>query len=128
MAGKPASVTETERAILEVLWNHESSTVREIVERIYSKHTPALHATVKSLLERLSSKGFIDGDTSGFMHRFSARVSRQEYVAQELERLADSHFGGALAPLLMSLVEKAQLTRKDRDAIRKIIETIPRKS
>lgn len=125
MARKPAPVTETELAILEVLWDQESATVRDIVDSIYQKHTPALHATVKSLLERLAVKGFVTCDTAGFMHRFSANVTRETYVAQELERLAASHYGGALAPLLLSLVDKAKLSRKDRDAIRKIIEHIP---
>lgn len=128
MARNPAPVTETERAILEVLWSHESPTIREIVERLYGEHTPARHATVKSLLDRLAAKGFIAVDTSGFMHRFSAGVSRQEYVARELERLAETHFGGAVAPLLMSLVDNVKLTRKERDAIRKIIESIPENS
>lgn len=125
MARKPATVTETELAILEVLWDHGSCMVRDIVGNIYEKHSPVLHATVKSLLERLATKGFVACDTSGFTHRFSARVTREAYVAQELERLAESHYGGALAPLMLSLVEKAKLTRKDRDAIRKIIENIP---
>ena len=128
MARKPAPVTETEFAILEVLWNHDSCMIRAIVDSIYGKHTPALHATVKSLLDRLTAKGFVCSDTSGFMHRFAARVSRREYVSQELERLAESHFGGALTPLLMSLVDKVKVSRKDRDAIRKIIENIPEKS
>ena len=125
MARKPAPVTDTELAILEVLWDQGSCTVRDIVDRVYQNHTPALHATVKSLLERLSGKGFVGCDTTGFTHRFSASVSREVYVAQELERLATSHYGGALAPLLLSLVDKAKLSRKDRDAIRKIIENIP---
>ncbi|MDB5338088.1 MAG: mecI 4 [Planctomycetaceae bacterium] len=128
MARKPALVTETELAILEILWNNDSDTVREIVDAVYGQHTPALHATVKSLLERLAAKGFVSCDNSGFMHRFAARVSRDEYVAQELERLAESHYGGALTPLLMSLVNKVKVSRKDRDAIRKIIKNIPEKS
>lgn len=128
MARKPAAVTETELAILEVLWEREPRTIREIVEAMYSEHTASLHATVKSLLDRLSVKGFIRCDTSGFMHRFSAQVTRQAFVAQELERLAESHFGGALTPLLLSLVDKANLTRKERDTIRKIIENISEES
>lgn len=125
MSRKPAAVTETELAILEVLWNQAPATVREIVESLYNQHTPALHATVKSLLDRLTAKGFIEGDTSGFMHRFSPKITRRAYVAQELERLADSHFDGALAPLLMSLVETSKLSRQEREAIRKIVEKIP---
>jgi len=113
---------------MEVLWNHDSCTVREIVDGIYGKHTPALHATVKSLLDRLAAKGFASSDSSGFMHRFAARVSREDHVTRELERLAESHYGGALTPLLMSLVDKVNVSRKQRDAIRKIVESIPKKS
>ncbi len=125
MARKPSPVTDTELAILEVLWDQEPCTVRDIVDRIYQNHTPALHATVKSLLERLAAKGYVECDTAGFTHRFTASLSRETYVTRELERLAASHYGGALAPLLLSLVDKAKLSRKDRDAIRKIIENIP---
>ncbi len=124
MVRKSASVTETELAILEVLWDKQPCTVRDIVEALYPERSRALHATVKSLLERLEAKGFISCDKAGFAHRFSARVSRDNYVRQQLEKLAESHFGGALAPLLLTLVPKMKLNRKDRDAIVKLIEGI----
>jgi BlaI family transcriptional regulator, penicillinase repressor len=122
MVRKSAPVTETELAILEVLWDKQPCTVRDIVEALYPERSRALHATVKSLLERLEAKGFIACDKAGFAHRFSARVSRDDYVRQQLEKLAESHFGGALAPLLLTLVPKMKLNRKDRDAIVKLIE------
>lgn len=128
MAKKPAPVTETELAILELLWKQPNSTIREIVEGLYDKHTAARHATAQSLLDRLSTKGFVECDATGFMHRYIARISREEYVSTELQRLATSHFGGAFAPLLMSLIDKVRLRRKERDAIRKIIESIPKDS
>lgn len=128
MARKPAPVTETELAILEVLWTRPGVTIREIVETLYDKHTPARHATAQSLLDRLAAKGFVETDSSSFVHRFSAKLTREAYVAGELERLATSHFEGAFAPLLMSLIDKVKLGRKERDAIRKIVESIPEKS
>jgi len=124
MVRKPASVTETELAILEVLWSRENAAVRDIVEDLYHRHSRALHATVKSLLERLEAKGFIACDKTGLAHQFSAKVSRSEYVARQLEKLAESHFGGSLAPMLLTLIGKVQLSRKDRAAIVKIIEGI----
>ncbi len=60
----------------------------------------------------------------GGAHLFSATVERKKFVAQQLQVLADSNFGGSLTPLLMTLVENVQLSRRDRDAIRKIIEKI----
>jgi hypothetical protein len=41
-----------------------------------------------------------------------------------LQKLADSHFDGSLAPMLLALVDRVKLGRKQRDAIRKIIEGI----
>ena len=119
-----ADVTETELAIMDVLWSRGQSAVRDIVVAVYGEHTPSLHMTVKSLLERLEGKGYVECDKSGFAHRFSAKVSREAYVGQQLKQLADSHFKGAVAPMLLTLVDRVKLSRKDREAIRKIIEGI----
>jgi BlaI family transcriptional regulator, penicillinase repressor len=124
MVRKPASVTQTELAILEVLWNKQPRTVREIVDELYPRPTRALYATVKSLLERLETKGYVACDKSTFAHQFSARLSRTQYVGQQLESLAESHFGGSVAPMLLTLVESIKLNRKHRDAIVKIIERL----
>jgi BlaI family penicillinase repressor len=127
MTRKAASVTETEQAILDVLWKRESSTIREIVEEIYPAHSASCHATVKSLLDRLAAKGYVECDTTGFTHRYSARVSRDQFVSNELSRLAGSHFDGAFAPLLLSLVDKIELSDRERKTIQKIIESMPKK-
>ena len=124
MSRETRTVTETEFAILDVLWEQGPTTVRSIVETVYGEHTHSLHASVKSLLERLADKEFVVCERQGATHLFSATVERKSFVAQELQVLADSNFGGSLAPLLMTLVDNVKLTRKDREAIRKIIERI----
>ena len=71
MPHQPKDVTETEFAILNVLWDHGPTTVRGIVEAIYQNHTHSLHASVKSLLERLAGKDFVACQRSGgrpFLH------------------------------------------------------------
>ncbi len=118
------TVTETEFAILDVLWDRGPITVREIVEAVYEEHTHSLHASVKSLLERLTDKGFVVCQRRGGAHLFSASVERETFVAKQLQVLADSNFGGSLTPLLMTLIDNVKLARRDRDAIRKIIEKI----
>jgi BlaI family transcriptional regulator, penicillinase repressor len=124
MSREIKSVTETEFAILGVLWERETATVREIVEAVYQKHTHSLHASVKSLLERLGEKGFVVRRQRGGAHFFSAAVDREAFVARQLQMLADSNFGGSLAPLLSTLIDNVKLSRGDREAIRKIIEKI----
>jgi BlaI family transcriptional regulator, penicillinase repressor len=118
------TVTETEFAILNALWDHGPTTVRGIVEAVYAKHTHSLHASVKSLLERLADKEFVAREQRGGVHLFSAAVDREAFVAQQLQVLADSNFGGSLTPLLNTLVDNVKLSRRDREAIRKIIDKI----
>ncbi len=124
MPRKAAEVTETELRILDVLWERGPTIVRDIVEHLYNEHSPSLHATVKSLLDRLAEKGYVTHDDSRHAHQFSATVEREELVGQQLQQLADSHFDGSLSPVLLTLVDRAKLTKKQRDAIREIIEGI----
>ena len=120
-----SDITDAELSVMEVLWDRENGvTVREIVLTIYGKHEHSLHGGVKSFLDRLMEKGYVTVSKSEFAHRFSALVTRQKYVGGQLKRLAESHFGGSVAPMLMSLVEQAKLSRKDRAAVEKIIDNI----
>jgi BlaI family penicillinase repressor len=124
MPKRPSEVTDTELAILDVLWERGPCEIRDIVEVLYPEHTPARHATIKSLLERLTEKGFVACDRRRFAHKFSARIGREAYVGQQLQKLADSHFDGSLAPMLLTLIDRVKLSRKEREAIRKMIEGI----
>ena len=124
MPRKADRVTETELAIMDVLWKRGPISVREIVESLYSEHTPSLHATVKSLLDRLTGKGCVTCDASRFAHRFSASVDRETLVGEQLQQIADNHFGGSLTPMLLSLVDRAKLNHEQREAIRSLIDGI----
>lgn len=121
---KKPTVTDTELAILEVLWSAGPSTTRDLVQAIYRRHNPSLHATINSLLDRLLEKGHILRDGSAFAHRYSPAITREKFVADNLQQLADRHFDGAVAPLLLALVDKISIKPKDRQALRKIIENI----
>lgn len=124
MPRKSAEATDTELALLNLLWDRGACEVRDLVQRMYKQHTPALHATVKSLLERLAEKGLVECDRSRFAHTFSATLDRETYVGRQLQKLADSHFAGSLAPMLLQLVERVQLKPSEHQAIRQIVERL----
>jgi len=123
---KPNSeLTDAELSVMEVLWDRPSGeSIREIVIAIYGRHEHSLHGGVKSFLDRLSEKGYVRVDKTAFAHRFFATITRQEFVGRQLKRMAESHFGGSLTPMLLSLVEQAPLTRADRAAIEKLIKNL----
>lgn len=118
-------LTEAELSVMDVLWeNEQGATVREIVLSVYGRHEHSLHGGVKSFLDRLMEKGYAAVDKSDFAHRFFAIITRQQFVGIQLKRLAESHFGGSITPMLLSLVEQTKLSNKDRAAIQKIINSI----
>jgi BlaI family penicillinase repressor len=120
-----ADVTEAELSVLEVLWDApEGVAVRDIVLAIYGRHEHSLHGGVKSFLDRLMEKGFVAVDKSDFAHQFSATLTRQDFVGRQLKQMANSHFSGSLAPMLLSLVGQVKLSAKDRAAIENIIKNI----
>src|SRR5713101_4114325 len=59
MARTAQDVTETELAILQVLWDRGPSTRRQITDVLYPRGGQAQYATVQKLLERLETKGFV---------------------------------------------------------------------
>ncbi len=117
-----SNATEAELAVLKVIWEQGPSLIRDIAETIYGEHSQAKHTTVKTLLERLMAKGLVACDASQYAHRFSALLTQQEYVASEIQKLADCHFSGALAPMVMTLFKHGKIGAKERKRIRQIIE------
>jgi BlaI family transcriptional regulator, penicillinase repressor len=115
------SVTDTELSILTVLWDRGPVPVRDIVDQVYGTRSASIHATVNSLLERLEGKGYVGRDRSGHAHLYHAIVDRQSFVGQQLQQLAEKHFGGSVTPMLLALVDQARLKKSVRDEIRKMI-------
>ena len=110
--------------IMLVVWAQDGPSVRDIVESIYSGHSQSLHTTVKSLLERLSKKGFVECDRSDHVHRFRALIAREAFVQSQVGKLADSVYSGNIAPVLLSMVEKIRLSKKDRETIEEILSKL----
>jgi BlaI family penicillinase repressor len=122
MAGKTLQVTEYELAVLEVLWNRGSATIREITEAIYGGISTTAYATVQKLLERLERKGCVDRDRSSYAHVFRAKIDRSDLIGEGLESLAEKLCGGSLTPLLVHLVETTKLSDRQRKMLRRLID------
>jgi predicted transcriptional regulator len=109
-------------AVLEVLWNEDSAVISEITARIYGKRTTSRYATVQKLLERLEAKGCVARNRSGFAHRFSATIARDDLIGHRLQEVAEKLCEGSLTPLLLHLVEATKLSPQDRKRLLKLID------
>jgi predicted transcriptional regulator len=111
MARPPAEdATNTELAILEVLWDQGEATRRQVADVVYPGGGEAHYATVQNLLGRLERKGFVRSNRDGNVLIFTATVDRDELIRRRLQGLADKLCGGAAAPLIMNLVRSLPLS------------------
>ncbi len=121
----PLDITETELAILSVLWAMGTATIREITDELYTRRTTGEYATVQKLLERLEAKGCVKRDRTSFAHIFTAKIGRERLIGDELESLAKKLCNGSLTPLLMHLAEASQLSPEDYKMVRCLIDETP---
>ncbi|MFK7961935.1 MAG: BlaI/MecI/CopY family transcriptional regulator [Phycisphaerales bacterium] len=115
-------LANAELAIMELLWESDRLTARQIRESLYPDATSTRHGTVQRLLQRLEDKGFLVRDRDLAVHLFAAAVTRETYATARLEHLTDSLTGGSLAPLLTHLVEQRRISRTEIERLRAILD------
>jgi BlaI family transcriptional regulator, penicillinase repressor len=121
----PRDVTETELAILQVLWDQKTASRRQITDVLYPDGGPAQYATVQKLLERLEAKRLVrhlrgrDG-----VLQFTATVAREEFISRRLLDMAERLCGGSLTPLLMNLIRAKPLDAQELSELRKLIKEL----
>jgi predicted transcriptional regulator len=128
MARTPQDVTDAELAILEVLWDQEPATIRQLTDRLYPDGGSAHYATVQKLLERLEAKGFVSRHRQPNAHTFAAGVDRDELIGRRLQATAERLCGGSWTPLLMHLVKARKLSARERQELRNLIDELDQKS
>ncbi len=119
---KQPALANAELAVINLLWQNDRLTARQIRERLYPDATKAQHGTVQKLLQRLEDKGYVKRDRSLSVHLFSAAISRQTYAGRQLESLATKLTGGSFALLITHLVEEKKIGRDEIDRIRAILD------
>ena len=119
-------ISEAESRVMEVLWQEAPLTSEQIVAAIQS-HSDWHEKTIRTLLNRLLSKGAVEATRDGRRYLYAPLLSRAQWQSQESRSLLDRVFGGRVAPLLAHFSQHEKLSAKDVAELRKLIDTIERK-
>ena len=117
-------ISETEQAVLKVLWDLGPVPVREVLAALVAQGHSWAYTTVQTLLTRLLAKGYVAADRSGPAHVYRAAVSRNELLQQRLSDLADTFCEGTTSPLVLALVEGSQLTPGEIGRLREMLDKL----
>ena len=119
-------LTKLEMQIMEALWEHGASSVREIQEAFSQKDRPA-YTTVQTMVYRLETKQAVRRVKKiGNAHIFEAAVSRSAAQRRLIDELL-SFFGGRSQPLMAHLIEAGKLTLEEVKEAEQILRKLQKK-
>jgi predicted transcriptional regulator len=123
---RPA-MSDAEREVLKVLWDHGPLAVREVVERLTAQGQEWSRSTVITLLQRLEKKGYVGSDRSRFAYVFRPLVSREEVMHARLADIAGELCDGDALPLVLAFAERHRFSPDELARFRRMIDALEAK-
>ena len=119
-------LTKLELRIMEALWSHGASSIREIQEAFPERGRPA-YTTVQTTVYRMERKKVLRRVKKiSNAHIFEAIVSRHAAQRRLIDDLL-SLFGGRTQPVMAHLIESGRLTLDDIREAEKALRQFARK-
>ena len=112
---KTNQLTPAELQIMNILWDMESGTVSEVLDK-YPDPKPAYN-TVLTFLRILKEKGFVTSEPTGKQHRFYPAILRGEYTRNYMRNVKDNLFRGSAKDLVNFFVKEENLSAEEIDEL-----------
>jgi predicted transcriptional regulator len=100
MAAKYIKPTESELEILQILWEKDTASVRDVHEEL-SKTKEAGYTTTLKLMQIMHEKGLVKRDESMRTHIYQAAVNKENTQKHLLDKMIHSLFGGSSTQLVL---------------------------
>lgn len=114
-------ISDAEWIVMNLIWSSFPIEATEVIEQIAADNGWSA-ATVKTMLHRLVRKGALSAEQNGKKYLYSPAVRREACVRQASRSFLDRVFGGNAAPALIHFVNSAQLSEKDIEEIRAMLD------
>ncbi|HEY3968488.1 MAG TPA: BlaI/MecI/CopY family transcriptional regulator [Planctomycetaceae bacterium] len=115
------SISDAEWQVMNVIWDGQSLTAQEVIERLES-HATWAPATVKTMLHRLVKKDVLTYEPQGNRYVYRSRVRRSDCVKQASRSFLERVFGGESAPLLAHFLRSSKLSPEEIAQLRRILK------
>ncbi len=118
---KPAvELTQAEWEIMKVIWEKEPCAAGTVQEAL-AKSRDRAYSTVKTTMDRMTEKGFLEIERIRNLQLFRSCVSEVDARRGEFRKMLKRAFDGALTPMMQFLIEHEGLTKKQASQLRKLV-------
>lgn len=117
----PPKPTDSELAILRVLWRLGPSTVRAVHDEL-NRGEATGYTTVLKLLQIMTEKGLVKRDESERSHVYTPSCSQEQVQRQLVGHLLERAFGGSARQLVMQALAAKKSSPSELAEIRRLLD------
>ena len=110
-------ISDSELAVMQVLWAAEGELSLTELRRRVQEHTPWESTTVKTLVQRLTAKGVLRQEKRE-VYYYSPLISEEEYNAYANASFIKRVYHGSARNLVAALLQSSELSEKDVTELR----------
>ena len=111
---------DSEWAILQAVWELEPCTAPTVQEAL-QKDKGWAYTTVKTLMDRMVTKGLLKTERIRNLYLYRSAVTRARAQRSEILRTVKRAFDGALTPMMQFLIENEKLSDEECRELERLI-------
>ena len=113
-------LTEAEWGIMKVVWEKQPCTAGTVQEMLVKSRDWA-YSTVKTTMDRMTEKGFLEIERFRNLQLFKSCISEVDAKRGEFRKMLKRAFDGALTPMMQFLIEHEGLSKEEASQLRKLV-------
>lgn len=123
MSSKKIQPTASELAVLQLLWEREPLSVREIHDAL-SQEKSIVYTTILKTMQVMLERGMLTRESAGRKHLYRAAIAQADTQDQLLDTFLKRTFGGSAKSLVMRALGNYSTSTKDIEDLKKMIEDL----
>ena len=120
MKKKRNNLSKTEWSLMTICWEKGLVSARVIWEETL-KEKKRGYQTVKTMLDRLVGKRFLNREKFGPIWLYNPAVPKAKVVEREIDTFVSTVLDNTVTPLFVHLAEKENLSQEEIEALKKLI-------
>ncbi len=119
-------ISQSELVIMKLLWQESPLSAQQINEQVQTQfHEKQWRkATVKTLINRLLKKGYIDFKQQGRRYLYQPSIKKDDYLDVQNDRFLNDLYDGRLSHMLAAFTQHEQLSKAEIKEIKTFINKL----
>jgi len=123
MVGMPKRITAIELELLKIVLSKGEASARVVYDESL-KERKRSYNTVKTLLDRMVERQFLNRKKDGIVCIYRSKVTEAQAVSRAIDDFVKNMLGGSFLPLFTYFVKKKKIKEKELNELKQLIADV----